>query len=791
MHSVTKSPSLSLFNISPLVPPDSKRDQRREPPSFARGPLAIDSSDDASAIKGLIAEVTKRKQELLVHELACKELGKRLTDSFSLETPTRSSVFDPSPEFDDQSLEADTRFVSLDDSQRLGRQLPDYVVTVLSFTDESPDDSLEQDASLIHRFVCNLLKTHEEDTIELLSSLNDREILKSLSTQIRSACSTEVMEQLTEQLTQRHRIILCQLAKTRDIADCFHMIKLSNHRFWLDFLFKVVQTELDLKLRQIEGNVPRDLDAINRLEWSEEGKRALGVRVIEHASDLSFKVKTLAHRKIPSNIGVGLVNPHNNCWVNSGLQMIARSPVMRGWIDIIQQGLDNLPNFEQGVYAEAMCSAINQFITELESGQPPSISSVNTQVIRQAMQVLKPQSFQGRYNSQEEAVELFTCLSALADTILSNRADPLHTHRSIKDQFCMFEKRIYQATGECEPLTEEERDPDLYEPDGPGRPQDVPILVLKPGDHEFHSRHLQAFESNRGRISDQQRAEWEKLLAQAFLQRLFVEEGPVTKTFLDEVEGVRSKRKYVSNQMTKRYEAPPSCLFFNINLDVYDQVTGEASKLVTRGQDGKAIPVKVPLMERFTLPSDYVGEPATYEVCSTIVHSGGAQTGHYVYYEKRADGQWVCYNDSLVEAVPADQEDDIKGILQEASFVYYRKLEQVDQQALLIGGLNDVEAELDKVKGAILPQSLLANLFNGSSSVREGVSLSSDENTSIFSSMLSYGIVFAKGVRDILDVISRSITESSYGFWLWLTGRNEKDSGTPPNGEESIPDPNA
>jgi hypothetical protein len=669
--------------------------------------------------------------------------------------------------------------------ERLGAdEPPEYLKDVLIHTDAGHDDSIGGGSGEVHNFVYTLLASQEKDKINLISSVNDRSLIRHLSNGLQTGISEDLAKDLTERLTERCYSILSGFANT-DIGRSVRLIQ----RRWLDFLSDIFTKEIDSNLIHIERSIPATLRHIEELPWTEDqGQMALGLRVIEHASDLAFKVKTAGATQKTHNAGVGLMNPHNNCWVNSGLQMIARSPVMRVWIDIIRDGLDSLTEFNQRVYAAAMCRAIDQFIKEVESDAPPSVSSVNTQVIRQAMRVLKPGTFQPQDASQEEAVELFTCLSALADTILSNRHDLLNRHRSIKDQFRMFEKRIYQATGECAPLTEGERDPDLYEPDEPVRPQDVPILVLKPGDHEFHSRHLQAFESNRGRISDQQRAEWQKVLAQAFLQRLFVEEGRVTKAFLDEVEGVRSKREYVSNQMTKRYEAPPSCLFFNINLDVYDQVTGQASKLVTRGQGGMAIPVKVPLMEKFTLPAAYVGEAATYEVRSTVVHSGGAQGGHYIYFGKE-DGHWVCYNDSNVYKVPVEREDFKQTLLQEASFVYYQKLDQVDPEALVIGELADVEEALNRVQVAIPPQSPSPNLLSRGGG--EGASpTAADENTSIFSSMLSYGLIFATGVRDILNIISYSITQSSYGFWLWLTGRNDKGSVTPPNGEGSIPDPN-
>lgn len=663
--------------------------------------------------------------------------------------------------------------------------LPAYVNDVLIHTDPGHDDSLGDGSGEVHNFVYTLLASQEEDKINLISSANDRSLIRHLSNGAQTGISEDLARELTGRLTKRCYNILSGFANT-DIGRSVRLIQ----RWWLDVLSDIFKKEIDSNLIRIERSIPAALQNIKDLSWNDDGKRALGLRVIRHASDLAFKVKTAGDTQKIENVGVGLFNPHNNCWVNSGLQMIARSPVMREWIDIIRNGLESLPKFNQRVYAAAMCQAIDQFITEVDSDRPPFVSSVDTQVIRQAMRVLKPDTFKQPGNSQEEAVELLTCLSDLADRILDDTPGLLDSHRSIKDQFRMFEKRIYQPTENCRTLTEGEKDPDLYEPEGPGQAGDVPILVLKLGDHEFHSRHLQAFESNRGRISDQQRAEWEKVLAQAFLQRVFVEEGEVTKTFLDEVEGVRSKREYVSNQMTKRYEAPPSCLFFNINLDVYDRVTGRSSKLVMLSQDGRPIPVKVPLMERFTLPAEYVGQTATYEVCSTIVHSGGAQGGHYIYYhKKKEDGEWVRYNDTSVDLVPAGREDIKKALLQEASFVYYQKLAEVDPEALVIGQLADVEEALDRVQAAIPRQSPVAILNRGGGQGASPIA-AGNENTSIFSSMLSYGLIFAKGVRDILNAISYSITESSYGFWLWLTGRNDKDSVNPPNGEGSITGPN-
>ena len=757
MHPVSSAFSPILPTTSTQASLVAQRDPIRSTPLSApvRPEMVISNED---RFRRLIQEVKQRQAELAEYE-RIKEV---LDDS--LESGARNRSFDDfsglgSHEFSPCSFER------LDTDH-----LPAYVNNVLIHTDAGQDDSIGGGSSEVHNFVYTLLPSHEEDKINLISSANDRILIRHLQTGI----SEDQAQELTKRLTKRCYAILSGFAN----ADIGQNVLLIQRR-WLDVLSDIFKREIDSNLIRIERSIPSTLLKIEELPWADDqGRMALGLRVIEHASDLAFKVKTAGDTQKIHNAGVGLMNPHNNCWINSGLQMIARSPVMREWIDIIRNGLDSLPEFNQRVYAAAMCQAIDQFITEVGSDCPPFVSSVDTQVIRQAMQVLKPDTFQQQGNSQEEAVELLTCLSALADRILRNRPDLLGSHRSIKDQFRMFEKRIYQPTGACAPLTEGDRIPDLYEPEGPGQAGDVPILVLKPGDHEFHSRHLQAFESNRGRISDQQRAEWEKVLAQAFLQRVFVEEGEVTKTFLDEVEGVRSKREYVSNQMTKRYEAPPSCLFFNINLDVYDRVTGLPSKLVTLSQDHRPIPVKVPLMERFTLPAEYVGQAATYEVCSTIMHIGGAQGGHYIYCGKEG-AQWVSYNDNRVDLVPAGREDIKKALLQEASFVYYQKLAEVDPEALVIGQLADVEEALNRVQAAIPRQSPVAILNRGGG---EGASpiAAGNENTSIFSSMLSYGLIFAKGVRDILNAISYSITESSYGFWLWLTGRNDEDSVNPP-----------
>ena len=769
MHPVSRAsspiPPITSNIESPVAQPGPIRYHQSSDPVR---PAMVMSNEDR--FRRLIQEAEQRQAELAEYE-RIKEV---LDDS--LESGARNRSFDAfsgsgSHEFSPFSFER----LDTDD-------LPAYVNNVLIHTDAGQDDSIGGGSSEVHNFVYTLLPSHEEDKINLISSANDRILIRHLRTGI----SEDQARELTKRLTKRCYAILSGFANA-DIGQNVLLIQ----RWWLDVLSDIFKREIDSNLIRIERSIPSTLLHIEELPWADDqGRMALGLRVIEHASDLAFKVKIAGDTQKIHNAGVGLMNPHNNCWINSGLQMIARSPVMREWIDIIRNGLDSLPEFNQRVYAAAMCRAIDQFITEVGSDKPPFVSSVNTQVIRQAMRVLKPGTFQQHDASQEEAVELFTCLSDLADRILRNRPDRLDSHRSIKDQFRMFEKRIYQPTGACAPLADGEREPDLYEPDGPGQAGDVPILVLKPGDHEFHSRHLQAFESNRGRISHQQRAEWEKVLAQAFLQRVFVEEGEVTKTFLDEVEGVRSKREYVSNQMTKRYEAPPSCLFFNINLDVYDRVTGLPSKLVTLSQDDRPIPVKVPLMERFTLPAAYVGEDATYEVCSTIVHSGGAKGGHYIYYHKKEDSEWVCYNDTKVDLVPAGREDIKKALLQEASFVYYQKLEEVDPEALVIGALADVELELNQLQAAIALQSPFAILNRGGGGASP-TAAAGDENTSIFSSMLKYGLIFATGVRDILNIISHSITQSSYGFWLWLTGRNDKDSVAPPNGEGSIPDPNA
>lgn len=534
----------------------------------------------------------------------------------------------------------------------------------------------------------------------------------------------------------------------------------------------IAQIVLDLKQFTRNAVEITALDTFTRswanldaLQLTPAQKRSLGVRIIEEY----FSMQPLTTPSF-SNLGVGLYNSRNDCWVNAGLQMIAIVPVMQRWIDVIEAGVDAdvpfLDTLEKQVYAKVMCRAIRSFIGETRSRNPPPLSEVHTSVIRKALSVLRPEQYVNDASIQEDSVEWLIVLNTLYERVIQQMPELAQGNQTFDSQFMLTHHKHWQSTDTLRPL---EREVSAVPHGGLSLEQlSRTFHVAVPKNHEFASTHLQSFKDCNGSLTQAERGEWERILAAAFLQDLFVERPSEFTAYFgsEQIEGVLYERNYDCDRQGIRYENPPEDLFLNINLDgEYNQATRQISKLVSIESNrlfgtlfSRSTPLRVPLLERFTLPASYVGgeQGASYAVCGTIRHLGTvARAGHYVHYRKTEQG-WLRYDDGHVTSVTSA--DDIKALLQEASFVYYKKIEEIDPDAVVAGEFSDIERELTQVKQTMMLR-MPPTLFGGSAAAR--AILPGAGQPSLGVSLKNRAMAAIRGAASYLISQCR-------GLWTWI-----------------------
>lgn len=491
-------------------------------------------------------------------------------------------------------------------------------------------------------------------------------------------------------------------------------------------------------------------------------KRSLGVLMVEDY----FAMQPLTTPSF-SNLGVGLYNSRNDCWVNAGLQMIAIVPVMQRWIDVIEAGVDaNVPfldTLEKQVYARVMCRAIRSFIVETSLASPPPLSQVHTSVIRRALSVLYPDQYIYDPSIQEDSVEWLIVLNTLYERVIQEIPELGEVNQIFDSQFMLTHHKHWQPTDTLRPLAREVS----AVPEGREslEHQKRTFHVAVPKNHEFASTHLQAFKDYNASLTEAERGDWERILAAAFLQDLFVERPSQLTAYFgsEEIEGAFYERNYACDRQGIRYQNPPEDLLLNINLDgEYNQATGQISKVVSIDRSpflfSRPTPLRVPLLERFTLPVSYVGggQGASYEVSGTIRHLGTvARVGHYVHYRK-IDGGWLQYDDGHVTRVTSA--DEIKALLQEASFVYYKKIEEIDPDAVVAGEFPDIERELTQVKERMMSQ-MPPRLFGGSAAGRAILAGASQPSLGV--SLKNRAMAAIRGATSYLISQCR-------GLWTWI-----------------------
>ena len=91
------------------------------------------------------------------------------------------------------------------------------------------------------------------------------------------------------------------------------------------------------------------------------------------------------------------------------------------------------------------------------------------------------------------------------------------------------------------------------------------------------------------------------------------------------------------------------------------------------------VALKIPMLEKFTLPAELLNEECTYELTSCIIHAGGeyGSGGHYTSLQK-IDGIWYFFNDSISKMV---SKADFKDLLQASYFLVYSKAQDIDPAA--------------------------------------------------------------------------------------------------------------
>ncbi|MBM3208595.1 MAG: ubiquitin carboxyl-terminal hydrolase, partial [Chlamydiae bacterium] len=90
----------------------------------------------------------------------------------------------------------------------------------------------------------------------------------------------------------------------------------------------------------------------------------------------------------------------------------------------------------------------------------------------------------------------------------------------------------------------------------------------------------------------------------------------------------------------------------------------------------------VPMLEKFSIPKEFLGEECSYELTSFIIHSGGeyGSGGHYTTFQKLG-GIWYNCNDSVVKQA---SEWQLKEAIQLGYQFSYSKAPHVDPNALKV-----------------------------------------------------------------------------------------------------------
>lgn len=397
----------------------------------------------------------------------------------------------------------------------------------------------------------------------------------------------------------------------------------------------------------------------------------------------------------------------NDCWANALMQLIASVPSLQAMLtelgDLLEANGDTPDKREQGTILKR---ELKQLVRDRVSRA--RVSTADTKNIRHALSViLSPlPGSEGRIIEdsarQEDAHEALNALITLHETM--KKAAGTFTERE-PGRFPLKVTRHYReiegpsrapspafrsgSTTEVRVSAEDRirltcRDPadsDAYSVLGPENTSartDTEIFCKIEISADMERR-LHEYRLASPRLTAADRKSREQQLFTGYIQSYFDSGLPASSEagyYFNQDD--RMMHAYKPYKETKRISAPPSEFILLI-----PRFSPDRRKYKHENPGGSRTEIQVPLQERFTLPSEYVGENATYEVDGFVRHMGDTGGGHYISYQK-LNGIWYEFNDKNVREIPADE---LKVAMEEGYFFHYRKLDKVDTRAFAVPAL--------------------------------------------------------------------------------------------------------
>lgn len=412
-----------------------------------------------------------------------------------------------------------------------------------------------------------------------------------------------------------------------------------------------------------------------------------------------------------SNPYPGLSNrTGNDCWANALMQLVATVPSLQAMM--IELGT-LLETHGDTPAKKAQGTVLKRELQNLLSDRTSrtSVSSANTENIRNALSIILPphprtgariiEASSYGHARQEDAHEALSALSTLyqrmkiaAGTFTGREAGlfPLEVIRHYQEIagdtrapspiVDRSNGRVRLTVDQRIRLTDEHPEHnDAYSVLGPRNTsarEDAEMFCKieisadmegRLNDYRLMSPHLTAVEKD----------SYEKQLFTEYMQSYFTSSLPTSSEagyYFNSAD--RMLHAYRPYKETKHIASPPAEFILTI-----PRFSPDRRKYKHENSDGSRSEIQVPLQERFTLPSEYIGERATYEVDGFVRHMGDTGGGHYISYQK-INGTWYEFNDARVRAMPADE---LKVAMQEGYFFHYRRLPAVDRSAFALPAL--------------------------------------------------------------------------------------------------------
>ncbi|MCX6991320.1 MAG: hypothetical protein NTX49_09725 [Chlamydiae bacterium] len=374
----------------------------------------------------------------------------------------------------------------------------------------------------------------------------------------------------------------------------------------------------------------------------------------------------------------------NDCWANSLLQMMATVPSLQIIAHKVASALAR-----SGRPAAPVFNVLNQLIQDRKSHT--SVSTANSHEFRLAIRGSLDQARAISILDQEDAFEVLRYILTAFDDLKETSTLDIQVNRtghyaprpdlSITDP--QRRKSPTQIDAEFSELSEGNKQTSAAVRE---------LFILIPfGPHADLFRGLQPAD-----LDHNEAFFFNELMFNYF--EPYIENGTTT-SFKD--PGARTLSVYQLQRETIQFTAPPE--EFILSLNRFTSRLYYDSKGAPQSMRHK-IDVKAPILQRFTIPEEYAGARATYEVDSFVCHSGSLGGGHYISYQK-IDGNWYCFNDSRSHPAGADE---VKRALQDSYFQHYKKLPAIDPGAFLLQTRAQREAPSPAAAAGVAARTLTA-----------------------------------------------------------------------------------